>query len=60
MAGRPNVDFDDVQRTARPALAHRLVLQHTAVVSGATPAGIVRAVLDAVPAVRKALPEVVS
>jgi MoxR-like ATPase len=54
------VDFDDVQRTARPALAHRLVLQHTAVVSGATPAGIVRAVLDAVPAVRKALPEVVS
>jgi MoxR-like ATPase len=60
MAGRPNVDFDDVVRTARPALAHRLVLQHTAVVSGAVPAGIVRAVLDAVPAVHKPLPEVVS
>ena len=49
--GRPNVDFADVERVAEPALAHRLVLQHTARLEGITAAAIVREVLAAVPAV---------
>ncbi|MBL9077738.1 MAG: AAA family ATPase [Planctomycetes bacterium] len=59
LAGRPNVDFADVQRTAVPALAHRLVLQHAALVAGTTAAGLVRTLLQAVPAVAPALPEAV-
>ncbi len=55
-AGRPNVDFADVQRVLRPALAHRLVLQHTAVVAGTTTAQIVAAVAKAVPEVAQPLP----
>ncbi len=56
LAGRPNVDFADVQRVLRPALAHRLVLQHTAVVAGRSQAEIVAAVVAAVPEVAQALP----
>jgi MoxR-like ATPase len=59
LAGRPNVDFADVQRVAVPALAHRLVLQHGAVVAGVTARDLVAAVLAAVPAVARALPEAV-
>jgi MoxR-like ATPase len=59
LAGRPNVDFADVQRVAVPALAHRLVLQHHAALSGATASGLVRDLLAAVPAVARPLPEVV-
>jgi MoxR-like ATPase len=59
LAGRPNVDFDDVQRVLRPALVHRLVLQHAAVVGGATAAGVVADVLAAVPMVARPLPEAV-
>jgi MoxR-like ATPase len=59
LAGRPNVDFADVQRVAVPALAHRLVLQHGAVVAGVTARDLVAAVLAEVPAVARALPEAV-
>jgi len=57
LQGRPNVDFADVQRVAVPALAHRLVLQHGAVVAGATARSVVEALLAEVPAVDKPLPE---
>ena len=50
LAGRPNVDFDDVHRLARPALAHRLVLDHAARLDGMTPAGVVARLLEAIPA----------
>ncbi|MBP8302379.1 MAG: AAA family ATPase [Planctomycetes bacterium] len=56
LAGRPNVDFADVQRVALPALAHRVVLQHAAVVNGITSAKLVQDLLETVPAVAKALP----
>jgi MoxR-like ATPase len=59
LAGRPNVDFADVQRTAVPALAHRLVLQHAAVVAGTTAPALVQTLLAQVPAVARALPEAV-
>ena len=59
LAGRPNVDFDDVQRVAGPALAHRIVLQHAAVVAGASAAGLVRTLLATVPAVGGQLPQAV-
>ncbi|MEO6597398.1 MAG: AAA family ATPase [Planctomycetota bacterium] len=59
LTGRPNVDFDDVQRVAGPALAHRVVLQHAAVVSGTTAIDLVRRILASVPLVAKALPEAV-
>ena len=54
---RPNVDFQDVARVAVPALAHRLVLQHSAVVSGMTARSVVEQLLQDVPAVSKPLPE---
>ncbi|MCB9876363.1 MAG: AAA family ATPase [Planctomycetes bacterium] len=57
MAGRPNVDFVDVARVAPPALAHRLVLQHGALVSGVAAHDVVRQLLTAVPQVGGALPE---
>ncbi|MFO1032294.1 MAG: AAA family ATPase [Planctomycetota bacterium] len=59
LAGRPNVDFADVERVALPALAHRLVLQHGAAVAGVDGKAIVQALLAHVPAVAKALPEAV-
>jgi MoxR-like ATPase len=59
LAGRPNVDFADVQRVAVPALAHRLVLQHSAVVAGQTARSVVEQLLQTVPAVAEALPEAV-
>jgi MoxR-like ATPase len=59
LAGRPNVDFADVQRTAASALAHRLVLLHHAALAGTTARGIVQRLLAAVPAVGVPLPEVV-
>jgi len=59
LAGRPNVDFQDVQRTAVPALAHRLVLQHHAALSGTGSRALVQRLLELVPAVGRPLPEVV-
>ncbi len=57
LAGRPNVDFADVEAIAVPALAHRLVLQHTARLEGLTPPQVVRLVVDATPKVSKPLPK---
>jgi MoxR-like ATPase len=57
LAGRPNVDFDDVARVAPAALAHRLVLEHSARVDGTTPAAVVSDLLAAVPAVERPLPK---
>ena len=59
IGGRPNVDFPDVARVARPAMVHRLVLQHSAIVAGTTAAAVVDALLDQVPDVAQALPEAV-
>jgi MoxR-like ATPase len=56
LQARPNVDFQDVARVAVPALAHRLVLQHSAVVGGATARAVVEQLLEDVPAVHKSLP----
>lgn len=57
LQARPNVDFQDVARVAVPALAHRLVLQHSAVVGGTTARAVVEQLLQDVPAVHKSLPE---
>ena len=56
LAGRPNVDFADVQRVAVPALAHRLVLQHTALVAGVRACAVVAELLEQVPIVDRTLP----
>jgi MoxR-like ATPase len=56
LAGRPNADFDDVARVAPAALAHRLVLEHSARVDGTTPAGVVSDLLAAVDPVERPLP----
>jgi MoxR-like ATPase len=57
LANRPNVDFDDVRKVVVPAMAHRLVLQHTAVIAGVRPRDVVHAVLDHVPLLGTPLPE---
>ena len=59
LAGRPNVDFADVQRVLLPALAHRLVLQHGAVVAGVGARDLVGTVLAEVPIVARPLSEAV-
>ena len=59
LGGRPNVDFDDVQRVAVPALAHRIVLQHSAIVGGVSSKGLVGTLLAKVPEVGRPLPEAV-
>jgi MoxR-like ATPase len=45
-AGRPNVEIEDLNRAALPALRHRLMLSFEAEVEGAEPDTIVRDVLD--------------
>jgi len=55
LAGRPNVDFGDVDRVAIPALAHRMVLDHTARLADVSPRDVVRMLLDAVEAVDRKL-----
>ena len=54
--GRPHVSFEDVQAVARPVLGHRIILEHTARLDGATPAGIVEKLLAAIPVQSKPLP----
>ncbi|MHC5012757.1 MAG: AAA family ATPase [Planctomycetota bacterium] len=56
LAGRPNVDFSDVERVATAALAHRLVLDHTARLEGVTPGDVVARILEVVSPVDRALP----
>src|SRR5690606_35507392 len=57
LAGRPNVDFADVDALAVPVLAHRIVLQHAARLDGLTPARVVGMLLDATAKVAKPLPK---
>ena len=57
LAGRPNVDFDDVQRVAVAAIGHRLVLDHAARLDGVGPRDVVATLLAAVEPMGRALPE---
>lgn len=57
LAGRPNVDFDDVQQIAAAALGHRLVLDHAARLEGVTPASVVQSVVEAVDPLADPLPQ---
>jgi MoxR-like ATPase len=57
LAGRPNVDFSDIERVAVPAVAHRLVLHHVARLEGVTAREIVKKLLRAVEPVAEPLPE---
>jgi MoxR-like ATPase len=54
--GRPHASFEDVQAVARPILAHRTILEHTARLDGATSLGVVEKLLAEIPAQPKALP----
>jgi MoxR-like ATPase len=54
--GRGHASFEDVQAAARPALAHRILLEHSARLDGATPAGVVEKLLAEIPAQAKPLP----
>jgi MoxR-like ATPase len=54
--GRPHASFEDVQAIARPVLGHRIILDHTARLDGATTAGVVEKLLTEIPAQPKALP----
>ncbi|HEX2853659.1 MAG TPA: AAA family ATPase [Opitutaceae bacterium] len=54
--GRPHASFEDVQAVARPILAHRTILEHTARLDGATSLGVVEKLLVEIPAQAKALP----
>ncbi|HVG94839.1 MAG TPA: AAA family ATPase [Planctomycetota bacterium] len=56
LRGRPHVDFADVARLARPAIAHRLVLDHAARLEGVTAARVVASVVDATDPVGRPLP----
>jgi MoxR-like ATPase len=58
LAGRPNVDFTDVERVAAAALAHRLVLDHAARLEGFRARDVVALLLEAVDPVAGALPGV--
>jgi MoxR-like ATPase len=55
--GKPNVGFDDVRRTAAPALAHRLVLDYAAKLEGWASRRIIASILEAVPEVERGLPQ---
>ena len=56
LAGRLNASFEDVQAVAAPVLQHRIVLDYHARIDGLTPAEVVRALLEEVPAQRHPLP----
>jgi MoxR-like ATPase len=60
LAGRPNVDFGDVERVAAAALGHRLVLDHSARIEGVSPAAVVAQVLAHVDPLAQPLPREVS
>jgi MoxR-like ATPase len=49
MAGRDHVLPDDVQRLARPVLAHRLILTTEARLSGVTPEALVGEIVQRTP-----------
>ena len=55
--GRLNASFEDVQAIAAPVLQHRIVLDYAARLDGRTPAAIVAALLNEVPAQDRELPK---
>ena len=55
-AGRPTVDFADVERVAAPALAHRVILAHAARLDGVSGRDVVAATLKAIDPTRHVLP----
>jgi len=57
LAGRLNASFEDVQAVAGPVLGHRLVLDYSAKLEGRTPATVVSALLESVPAQNRATPD---
>ena len=56
LAGRPNVDFTDIERVAAPTIAHRLVLEHKARLDGVDGPAVVEQLLKAVPVSANPLP----
>jgi len=56
LQGKPNVGFDDVQRVAAPAIAHRLVLDYAARLEAWDGRRVVAALLDAIPEIERGLP----
>ena len=56
LAGRPNVDFSDVEKVAPAALGHRLLLHHAARLEGKSAGDVVARLLEAVDPVGRALP----
>jgi len=54
--GRGHASFEDAQAVARPVLAHRVLLEHSARLDGATPAGVVEKLLAEIPAQARPLP----
>jgi MoxR-like ATPase len=54
--GRPHASFEDVQAVAAPVLAHRILLDHSARLDGATSAGVVQKILAEIPVQATPLP----
>lgn len=50
LQGRMNASFEDVQAVAVPVLQHRIVLEYSARIEGRTPALVVAALLEEIPA----------
>ncbi len=57
LRGRPGVGFDDVRQVARPAMAHRLVLDYTARLEGWDGRRVIDALLAAIPEIERGLPQ---
>ena len=55
--GRPHASFEDVQAVARPVLAHRILLDHSARLDGATPGQVVEKLLAEVTVQATPLPQ---
>ena len=58
--GRPHASFEDVRATARSVLAHRILLDHSARLDGATPNKVVDALLAEIGVQAAALPDSLS
>ncbi len=54
--GRPHASFEDVESAARSVLGHRIILEHSARLDGATTRGVVDKLLAEIPAQSKPLP----
>ncbi|AHF93102.1 ATPase AAA [Opitutaceae bacterium TAV5] len=55
--GRGHASFEDVQAVALPVLGHRILLDHSARLDGATSAGVVEKLLTEIPVQPKPLPD---